>query len=62
VNVARERGADGRGYFHWSLLDNFEWAEGFTTPFGLVEVDRTTGERRPRASAFLYQRLIAAGQ
>jgi beta-glucosidase len=59
VRTAIERGADVRGYFHWSLLDNFEWAEGFTTPFGLVEVDRVTGERRPRASAELYRRLIA---
>ncbi len=59
VREAIAQGADVRGYFHWSLLDNFEWAEGYTTPFGLVEVDRASGERRPRESARLYQRLIA---
>lgn len=61
VRAALARGADVRGYFHWSLLDNFEWAEGFTTPFGLVAVDRQTGERRPRQSARRYQALIADG-
>jgi beta-glucosidase len=60
VRSAIARGADVRGYFHWSLLDNFEWAEGFTTPFGLIEVDRATGERRPRPSAAVYQKLIEA--
>jgi beta-glucosidase len=59
MRAAIARGADVRGYFHWSLLDNFEWAEGYATPFGLIEVDRTTGERRPRESARVYQRLIA---
>jgi beta-glucosidase len=52
--------ADGvpvRGYFHWSLLDNFEWAEGYWPRFGLVEVDYATLERRPRKSAFLYARI-----
>jgi len=52
--------ADGvavRGYFHWSLLDNFEWAEGYRPRFGLVEVDYATQERRPRDSARLYARI-----
>ncbi len=43
-------GLDLRGYFHWSLLDNFEWAQGYRMRFGLVEVDRATQERRPRPS------------
>jgi beta-glucosidase len=60
VHAAIARGADVRGYFHWSLLDNFEWAEGWQTPFGLIEVDRTTGERRVRGSARRYQRIIEA--
>ena len=46
-----------RGYFHWSLLDNFEWAEGYEPRFGLVAVDFATGERRPRESAKLYARI-----
>jgi beta-glucosidase len=52
--------ADGvpvHGYFHWSLLDNFEWAEGYGPRFGLVEVDYATQERRPRESARLYGRI-----
>jgi len=46
-------GADVRGYFHWSLLDNFEWAEGYKMKFGLFTIDR-----KPRASASVYQRII----
>ena len=57
--LARQHGADVRGYFHWSLLDNFEWAEGFDARFGLVKVDYKDGFRRtPRPSAALYTRII----
>jgi beta-glucosidase len=56
---ARQAGADVRGYFHWSLLDNWEWLEGYEARFGLLEVDRATLARRPRASAFLYRDIIA---
>lgn len=44
-------GMDVRGYFHWSLIDNYEWHLGFTPRFGLVAVDYTTQERRVRPSA-----------
>lgn len=53
--IAMERaiseGVDLRGYFHWSLLDNFEWAYGWWPKFGLVEVDRATMKRKVRPSA-----------
>jgi beta-glucosidase len=48
---ALREGVDVRGYFHWSLLDNFEWAHGRWPDFGLIEVDYSTMKRRPRASA-----------
>ena len=51
-------GADVRGYFHWSLLDNFEWANGFWPRFGLVAVDYKTLERKIRPSALVYKKLI----
>jgi beta-glucosidase len=57
VHDAIGRGVDVRGYFHWSLLDNFEWAEGFAAPFGLVAIDRATGARTRRPSARIFERI-----
>jgi len=53
-----QKGADIRGYFHWSLLDNFEWALGYGPRFGLVEMDFKTMERKPRKSFYYYQKII----
>jgi len=53
-------GLDVRGYFVWSLLDNFEWACGFTQRFGLVRVDYDTLRRTPKRSFRVYRDLIAA--
>jgi beta-glucosidase len=55
---ALQQGADVRGYFHWTLVDNFEWAEGWTTRFGLIEVDPETQQRQPRRSASVFQEVI----
>jgi beta-glucosidase len=54
-----QQGHDIRGYFHWSLVDNFEWSEGWRLRFGLYELDRTTGERIARPSAEIYRSIIA---
>jgi len=48
------------GYFHWSLLDNFEWAEGYRSRFGLIHVDYPTGRRLIKDSGLAYGRIIAA--
>ena len=58
ITRAREEGVDVRGYFHWSLTDNFEWDKGFWPRFGLVEVDYQTLERRIRPSALVYKKII----
>ena len=52
-------GVNLKGYFAWSYLDNFEWAEGYSKRFGLVYVDYRTQERIPKRSAYWYRRLIA---
>jgi beta-glucosidase/6-phospho-beta-glucosidase/beta-galactosidase len=54
-------GADVRGYFHWSLLDNFEWAEGFDARFGLYAYDPRTLARRERPSARLFRQIARSG-
>ena len=60
VSEAVQRGVDVRGYYVWSLMDNFEWAEGFTQRFGLVHVDFETQARTPKRSFDWYAELIAA--
>ncbi len=58
IKQALADGVDCRGYFHWSLLDNFEWHEGFWPRFGLVRVDHATLERELRPSAYHYGELV----
>ncbi|MEO3891382.1 GH1 family beta-glucosidase [Nonomuraea sp. B5E05] len=61
VGEAIDAGADVRGYLHWSLMDNFEWALGYRPRFGLVHVDYATGARTIKDSGRYYARLIAGG-
>ncbi len=53
-------GVDLRGYLHWSIMDNFEWAEGYSKRFGLVHVDYQTLKRTPKDSAHWYAEVIRA--
>ena len=61
VQEAIDAGVDVRGYFAWSLLDNFEWAEGYGPRFGLTYVDYPTQRRIPKDSARWYAGVIAHG-
>lgn len=58
VRAAMDAGVDVRGYYVWSLMDNFEWNEGYGPRFGLVHVDYATQRRTPRASYAWYRDLI----
>ncbi|SNR37435.1 GH1 family beta-glucosidase [Actinomadura mexicana] len=62
VRTAVDEGVDIRGYFAWSLLDNFEWAEGYHPRFGLVHVDYETQKRTPKTSYGWYRDLIASSK
>jgi beta-glucosidase len=54
-------GVDGRGYFYWSILDNFEWAEGYDKRFGLVHVDYETQKRTIKDSGWWFREVIKSG-
>ena len=60
VHHAIREGIPVRGYFYWSLVDNFEWAEGWGVRFGLIELDHETQERIPRSSASMFGEICRA--
>jgi beta-glucosidase len=60
VHAAIEDGVDVRGYFHWTNMDNFEWARGYTCHFGLIAIDRKTLERTIKPSGRAYARIASA--
>ncbi|MBV9821293.1 MAG: beta-glucosidase [Actinobacteria bacterium] len=60
VHAAIEAGADVRGYYLWSLMDNFEWAWGYSKRFGMVYVDYPSQRRTPKDSAYFFRDVIAA--
>lgn len=62
VGRALAEGADLRGYFHWTLMDNFEWAFGFKERFGIVHTDFTTLKRTIKDSGYWYRDLIQRGE
>jgi beta-glucosidase len=62
MHDAIRRGVDLRGYYHWTLVDNFEWYSGWDLRFGLVELDEHTQERTPRPSARLYSAIAATNR
>jgi beta-glucosidase/6-phospho-beta-glucosidase/beta-galactosidase len=61
VHKAMEEGVPIKGYFHWTLLDNFEWAEGFASRFGLISCDRQTMKRTIKPSGYLYAKIASEG-
>lgn len=61
VKAAMEAGCDIGGYFHWTLIDNWEWAEGYRSKFGLVAHNRETGVRTPKASYAWFSALARSG-
>jgi beta-glucosidase len=60
VHDAMRAGADVRGYFAWSMLDNFEWALGYSKRFGIIHVDYATQQRTLKASAKFYADVVAS--
>ncbi|MCY0880356.1 MAG: family 1 glycosylhydrolase, partial [Firmicutes bacterium] len=62
VSEAMAHGADVRGYYLWSFLDNFEWEQGYAPRFGIVRVDYPAQTRTPKDSAWWYRDMIRAFQ
>lgn len=58
LKKASEEGVDIRGFFYWSIMDNFEWSEGYNERFGLIHVDYETQKRTPKDSAYWYRDII----
>jgi beta-glucosidase len=60
MDQALAKKIDLRGYYHWSLMDNFEWLDGYKYKFGLVEIDFINGlKRTPRKSSYVYRHEIS---
>ena len=62
LSAALAAGCDVRGYFVWTLVDNFEWSSGYGQRFGLVELDRTSLARRPKLSYEVFREIVATGR
>jgi beta-glucosidase/6-phospho-beta-glucosidase/beta-galactosidase len=62
IHAVIERGVPVKGYFHWSLIDNFEWADGFKIPFGLYRVNGETKERIPTKAVRLYKKIAEGNE
>jgi beta-galactosidase len=60
LKTIREDGLNVIGYLHWSLIDNLEWASGFSKRFGLIYVDMNTKRRHPRPSAYVYRDIVVS--
>jgi beta-glucosidase len=59
AHTSIQEGANLAGYFHWSLMDNFEWAQGYSQRFGMVWIDYPTQQRIPKDSFQWYRAVIA---
>ena len=57
IHRAIQEGADVRGYYMWSLMDNFSWINGYKKRYGFLYVDRDTMERTPKRSAFWFREV-----
>jgi beta-glucosidase len=60
VSRAIDAGAPVKSYYYWSLMDNFEWAEGYAKRFGIVHINFETLQRTPKLSAKVYSSVIAS--
>lgn len=58
IRDAQAQGVDVRGYIAWTLVDNFEWAEGYSAKFGIVSMDSITRDRTPKGSYRAFQKML----